>query len=278
MGSGMTMNLLKERDVTVFNRTKEKAQDVLDAGATWAASAAEAAKEASVLFTMLPHPEAVSEVMLADGGVLDALPKGALWVDCSTVTPSFSRAMAETAKGSGIRFLDAPVSGSRGPAEEGTLTFLVGGEALDVEAARPLLALMGKKILHVGAHGAGSAMKLVFNQFLGINMAAFAEVLHFGEALNLSRDALLDALLGAHITPPFLSNKRAQLESSDSITEFPLRWMHKDLHLIAQTAYETGAYTPLAALSELRFRAAMQDGRAEADVAAIAAPEPESDA
>jgi len=271
MGSRMATNLLRRAgyDLVVHNRTRAKAELVLDLGATWADSPAQLGKEVDLLFTMLAHPEAVTQMALGEEGFLDALPPGALWADCSTVNPSFSREMAGRARQRGIRFLDSPVAGTLGPAAEGELLFLVGGDPEDVEACRPLLEVMGRKIVHVGGHGQGTGLKMAINLLLGQAMLAFSEALVLGQSLGISRDTLLDSLLGSAVVAPFLKGKRHRVVEEDYEAEFPLKWMRKDLHLASLTGYEEGVALPaLNAVKEV-FALAAGDGWSEQDFSAI---------
>ena len=271
MGSRMATNLLRRAgyDLVVHNRTRAKAELVLDLGATWADSPAQLGKEVDLLFTMLAHPEAVMQMALGEEGFLDALPRGALWADCSTVNPSFSREMAGRARQRGIRFLDSPVAGTLGPAAEGELLFLVGGDPEDVEACRPLLEVMGRKIVHVGGHGQGTGLKMAINLLLGQAMLAFSEALVLGQSLGISRDTLLDSLLGSAVVAPFLKGKRHRVVEEDYEAEFPLKWMRKDLHLASLTGYEEGVALPaLNAVKEV-FALAAGDGWSEQDFSAI---------
>ncbi|MBB3907818.1 NAD(P)-dependent oxidoreductase [Anoxybacteroides rupiense] len=139
MGSRMARNLLESGyELIVHNRTKEKAAPLLEAGAKWANSPKEAAEQADVLFTMLAHPKAVEAAAFGENGFLHHLSPEKLWVDCSTVDPSFTRQMAEEARKRGIHFLDAPVSGSVIPAEKGELVFFVGGDPKDLKKVEPV--------------------------------------------------------------------------------------------------------------------------------------------
>ena len=143
MGSRMASNLQKRgHSLVVFNRTREKADPLVAEGARWADSPAALAQQVEVIFTMLAHPDAVDEVVLGTDGILSHLGPDQMWVDCSTVNPSFSRKMAAQAQAKGIRFLGAPVTGSKGQTAGAKLTFWVGGEATDLETCRPLLECM----------------------------------------------------------------------------------------------------------------------------------------
>ncbi len=156
MGSRMAANLQKAgHELVVYNRTKVKAEALLDAGAQWASSPAEVAGQVPVLFTMLSTPEIVREVAAGADGFLDVLAPGSIWVDFTTVNPSFSKEMAGLAEEKGIRFLDAPVAGTRTPAEKGELLVLVGGDADTVAECQPCFDVVGRKTIHVGANGMG---------------------------------------------------------------------------------------------------------------------------
>src|SRR5271169_5563286 len=149
MGSRMAANLQKHGHfLVVFNRTREKADALLASGARWASSPAALASQVDILFTMLAHPNAVEEAALGKDGFLLHLESRRMWVDCSTVNPSFSRAMAAKAEAHAIHFLDAPVTGSKNVAELAKLIFWVGGAAKDLEICRPLLECMGNRIVH----------------------------------------------------------------------------------------------------------------------------------
>ena len=136
---------------------------------------------------MLAHSDAVEQAALGANGFLNHLPPNALWVDCSSVNPSFSQKMAAEAARRQIRFVDAPVTGSAPAAAEAKLIFWVGAQEVDLEASRSLLLCMGNKIVHAGGHGMGTSMKMVINLLLGNAMAAFAEAMALGKGLGLSQ-------------------------------------------------------------------------------------------
>jgi 3-hydroxyisobutyrate dehydrogenase-like beta-hydroxyacid dehydrogenase len=270
MGSRMAANLQKHgHSLVVFNRTRAKAQSLLDKGATFAESPAKVAEQADVLITMLAQPDAVAQVALRANGFLSHLKPNTIWVDCSSVNPSFSKKMATAAAARRVRFLDAPVTGSAPVAEEAKLVFWVGGDVADVEAIRPLLLSMGNKIVHAGGNGMGTSMKTVINLLLGTGMAAFAEGMALGEGLGLSRKTLFDSLLGMPAVPPFLTGKRDKIEKGNYDAEFPLRWMQKDMHLASVSAYESGVAMPLANAAKELYRLAMREGHAGQDFSAI---------
>ncbi|MDB6114863.1 MAG: hypothetical protein JWQ62_1808 [Lacunisphaera sp.] len=178
--------------------------------------------------------------------------------------------MAEKARARGIRFLDAPVSGSKSAAAQAGLTFLAGGDAADLEACRPLLECMGNRIVHCGTTGMGASLKIVTNQLLGTGMAAFAEAVVLGESLGLARAVLLESLLAGAGAAPFLKLKRERIEQDNyEPPDFPLRWLQKDLHLAAMSAHESGAAMPVANAAKELYRLAMRDGHGGEDFSAI---------
>jgi 3-hydroxyisobutyrate dehydrogenase-like beta-hydroxyacid dehydrogenase len=270
MGSRMAANLQKQGcSLVLFNRTRAKAEALLGPCGTFADSPAKLAQQVDVLFTMLADPGAVEQAALGDNGFLDQLPPDALWVDCSSVNPSFSKKMAAEAARRHVRFVDAPVTGSAVPAAEAKLVFWVGAELADLERIRLLLLCMGNKIVHAGGHGAGTSIKMVVNLLMGNAMAAFAEGMALGEGLGISRKVLFDSLLSTPAVAPFVALKREKIETGNYKAEFPLRWMQKDMHLAAVSAYEAGLAMPVTNAAKELYRLAMMEGHAIEDFSAI---------
>ena len=270
MGSRMAANLQRHGHALVlFDRTAAKAEPLVGPCATLADSPASVAKQVDILFTMLAHPTAVVETALGTNGFLEHLRPESLWVDCSSVNPSFSKNMAAEAAQRSVRFVDAPVTGSAVPAAEAKLTFWVGAEPTDLERVRSLLLCMGNKIVHAGGHGLGTSMKMVVNVLLGDAMAAFAEAMVLGEGLGISRRVLLESLLATPAVAPFLALKREKIETRNYEPEFPLRWQQKDLHLACVSAYESNVAMPVTNAVKELYRLAMRAGRATQDFSAI---------
>lgn len=270
MGSRMAANIQKKGiELTVYNRSQDKAHALLEKGAKWADSPQALAAQSEVIITMLSTPEVVQETALGEKGFLDALPEGSIWIDSSTVNPSFSREIAQAAAQRNIIFLDAPVAGTKGPAEKGELLFLIGGAAQAIEKCQTLFEAMGKKHIHLGEPGKGAAMKMLINQLLGQSMLAFTEAMALGQAMGLEETALFNVLLATPITPDYLNLIRPRLESGNYDANFPLKWMHKDLQLITQTAYEHEV--PMLSLNATKeaFALAKKDGLADEDFSAI---------
>jgi 3-hydroxyisobutyrate dehydrogenase/glyoxylate/succinic semialdehyde reductase len=271
MGSRMAANIQKhvQKDLIVFNRTKEKAEPLVQAGARFRETPEAAVEEADVVVTMLASPDVVAQVSSGEHGFLGSLREGALWIDCSTVNPSFSRTMHAFAGSRGIRFVDAPVAGTTGPAESGELLVLAGGDAKDIEEAKPVLDAIGRKTIHVGEVGKGASMKMVINFLLAHALAGFSEAAHLGRALGIDTNLLLDTLIGGPATAPFLAGKRENFERREYPVEFPLELAHKDVHLVAQTAYEAGVTLPSGAAVKEMFGMAKRAGLGKQDVSAI---------
>jgi 3-hydroxyisobutyrate dehydrogenase/glyoxylate/succinic semialdehyde reductase len=270
MGSRMAANLRAHNyELVVFNRTADKAAELLRSGARWGRSPAAVAAEADVLFTMLPHPEAVSAAALGGTGFLAALRPGSIWASCGTVNPSFARRMEEVSAERRVRYLDAPVTGSKDAAAHADLTFLVGGDAVDLEVCRPLFECMGKRIIHVGGPGLGSALKMVNNLLGALSMAAFAEGAALGQALGVPRQIMFDSLIGGPMVAPMMAMKRAKIERHDYDPDFSLQWIQKDLHLASISAYEAGVAMPVANVAKEIYRLAMRAGYADQDFSAL---------
>ncbi len=193
MGGPMALNLLKAgHSVKVFDLSADAVKICVDAGGEAAASATDASKDVNIVISMLPKGDHVRGVYLGDNGVIAAANEGTLFIDCSTIDVATAREVAETAVAAGMMMVDAPVSGGVGGASGGTLTFMVGGGAGAFEAAKPVLEVMGKNIVHTGASGNGQAAKICNNMILGISMIAVSEAFVLGEKLGLDHQTLFD--------------------------------------------------------------------------------------
>ncbi len=270
MGSRMANNLIRNgNQLFIYNRTKEKADDLINNGAKFTSSVAELASESEVIITMLSEPKVVKDFALGDEGFLNHLNKNSIWIDCSTVNPTFSKEMAKEARKKGVRFIDAPVSGTTKPAEKGELTFLIGGENIDIEYCRPLFEAMGKKIIHIGKNGMGTSIKMVINLLLAHSMLAFSEGILLGESLEISKEKLFEILYGGPVIAPFLAGKKEKLLYANFETEFPLQWMFKDLHLALISATEKNVQLPLTETAANIYEGASKSRYKEDDFSAI---------
>ncbi|MEM9931734.1 MAG: NAD(P)-dependent oxidoreductase [Bacteroidota bacterium] len=270
MGSRMAANLLKQNiTITVWNRTHTATLPLEKLGATVVSDVNLAVMDADLVFSMLSTPEAIDACFLGENGALSNMKANALWVDCTTVNPSFSRRCAAAAQARGLRFIDAPVAGSKPQAAAAQLAFFVGANAEEITPIRPYLEAMGAKIIPLRERGQGAAFKMLVNVMLAQSMLIFSESVLLGERLGLDKDFLLDVLPGLVVSAPFTKFKAAMIRSNDYEVQFPLEWMHKDLHLATLTAYEEGQPLYLANLTKEVFAAARKAGMGRLDFAAI---------
>ena len=271
MGSRMANNLAEAGyELLLYNRTKEKASDLLKKNnVLWKETPVQVAKDADVLFTMLSTPTVVEEMAVGEEGFLKHLKTGAIWIDSSTVNPSFTKKIASISKKSGVQFLDAPVAGSKLPAQKGELIFLVGGDTELVNRCAPFFESMGKNYIHIGDNGKGTSLKMVFNLLLGQAMNAFSEGMALGESLGIDKDTLFNTLLGSPVVAPFITTKREKMDQKNYDPEFPLKWLQKDLQLASETAYEQGVPLPAVNVIKEIYAQAKNSGYADEDFSAI---------
>lgn len=235
MGRGMSRNLLDAGyELTVWNRTAARADALVEAGAARAASPAGLAHASDVVIVCVSDTPDVEEVLVGDDGVIHGAMPGTLVVDCSTISPAITRALADALAERGIEMLDAPVSGGSEGAAKGTLSIMVGGAAGQVARARPMLEAMGSTVTHVGDHGAGQAVKLV-NQILVVHaMLGVGEALLLAEAEGLDLQRTLDAVSGGAAGSWMLSNRGPQVIARDWSPGFTIDLQQKDLRLVLE--------------------------------------------
>ncbi|RAT97524.1 NAD(P)-dependent oxidoreductase [Brevibacillus sp. Leaf182] len=266
MGIPMASNLLAAGyDVRVWNRTPGKAAPLVALGAKETATLSELVAQSDVLFTMVSDDDAVKAIYTGSDGLLSLPVQGKLAVDMSTISPDTSRFLAEHAKQAGLRFLDAPVSGSVGPAKEGKLVIMVGGEEADYEVAKPMLDKLGKAAFYLGPNGAGTSAKLAINLLLGITVQGVSETLLFARSLGIGTEQMLDIISESAVGTPLIRGKAASILADDYPAAFALKHMAKDLRL----ANEAGVSTPLAESVNATYRHALEEGLGELDLMAI---------
>lgn len=270
MGYPMALNLLKAGySITVWNRSPEKCDDLAAGGASVARTPAEVAASCDIVIAMLADPEACLAVALGPDGIAEAMGPGKGYVDVSTVDADTSTKVASAIRATGATFLEAPVSGSKGPAEQGTLIFLTAGDKALYDASGPLLDVMGKASFFLGDVGAGARMKLVVNMIMGSMMEAFSEGLILAEGAGLQKRDVVEVLgLGAMACPLFALKGPAMCENKYP-TAFPLKHQHKDMRLALQLAESLGRRTPVAAAATGEYAAAMDQGLGDADFSAV---------
>jgi 2-hydroxy-3-oxopropionate reductase len=249
MGGPMAANLLKAGyDVTGYNRSRDKVERLVEQGGRAAADVADAVREADVVVTMLPDSPDVEAVVLGEGGVLDVAEKGTLLVDASTIRPDVAIRVAEAARVRGVRAVDAPVSGGEAGAIEGTLSIMVGGEAADVEAARPVLEAVGSTVVHVGPAGSGQTVKAANQLIVAGTIELVAEALVFLEAHGVDTGAAVEVLAGGLAGNRILDRKGASMIARKFEPGFRVDLHHKDLGIVTSAAREAGVAIPLGAL------------------------------
>ncbi|HYK40562.1 MAG TPA: NAD(P)-dependent oxidoreductase [Candidatus Eremiobacteraceae bacterium] len=250
MGNPMSHNLLKAGfPLIVWNRTASRANSLVSAGAKLAATPREVAAAADVLITIVSDPPALEEVLWNSGAdsAFAALKKGAVYIDSSTVSPALARKIAAASTQAGVRFLDAPVTGGTWGAEKGELVFMIGGDAATLEAAKPVLNAMGKKLFHLGPNGAGQTIKLAMNSLLAVEVQAFAEALALVQRAGLPGEKLVEVMQSSMARAGILDIKAPNMLSGDFKASFPLRLMHKDLGLALDLANQIGVALPATA-------------------------------
>jgi glyoxylate/succinic semialdehyde reductase len=274
MGSRMAKNLAKKGfGLRVWNRTHVKVEELLSAVDSLDVRAAQSPKacvqSADVVVTMVSDRAALEAVLAGPEGVLAGLSPGAVVVDMSTIGRAAALAMASAVRAVGGRFLDAPVSGSVGPAERGELVALVGAEPDDLEDARPALEAMCKGIVHAGPVGQGAALKVVLNALGSFHLVAFTSMLVVGQKAGLSREAILDAFTSGAFASPTYVHKKQKVLLRDYSPEFSLALTLKDASLAADLQREVGLEIP--AFSEIRreLEEAVREGLGPEDLYAL---------
>ncbi|HVE67502.1 MAG TPA: NAD(P)-dependent oxidoreductase [Solirubrobacteraceae bacterium] len=271
MGSRMAANLARAgHELTVWNRTRAKAQDwVAEHGGAVAGTPAEAAVGADALITMVVDGPQVEEVLLGPGGAAQGAREGLLCVDMSTIAPADARRIGRDLDTQGIRFLDAPVTGSSPKAQAGTLTIMAGGTPEDFERARPLFDAMGEVVLHVGPVGHGQTIKVINNAVAAINTAVVAQALLVGRQAGIDLDALEKVMHAGSGGSAMLDLKAGPMRAHDFSTLFKLEHMLKDVRLCLDAAADADADFPFAQEVEQLLSAAVDRGLGQKDFAAM---------
>lgn len=270
MGSPMAQNLIKAGcNVTVWNRTKSKCDPLISLGAEYKPSPQEVAASCDVTFSMLADPESAVDVACGKHGAASGMCSGKGYVDISTVDGTTSKLIHEHIKAAGASFLEAPVSGSKKPAEDGQLIFLTGGDKPLYEKVSPLLDIMGKSRFYLGDVGNGAAMKLVINMVMGSMMASFSEGLLLSEKVGLDPSVLVEVISQGAISAPMYSVKGPSMIKSLYPTAFPLKHQQKDLRLALGLAESVSQSTPIAAAANEMYKVAKSYGLSDEDFSAV---------
>jgi 3-hydroxyisobutyrate dehydrogenase len=271
MGEPMAANLVKTGfEVIVWNRTETKARGFAGTyGAHPAPSPAAAAELADVTITMVPDGPQVEEVLFGPNGAANGMRRGTLAIDMSTIAPAASVSIGERLAADGIGFLDAPVTGSRPRAEDGTLTIMAGGSEADFERGKPVLEAMGKLVVHVGRQGHGSIVKLLNNATAAVNALQLAEVLVAAKAAGVDTDRLRQVMGAGSGGSAMLDLKAGPMVEHDFTALFKLEHMLKDVRHCLAEAERLGADMQLGELTERAYARADRKGLGEQDFAAV---------
>jgi 2-hydroxy-3-oxopropionate reductase len=270
MGGPMAANLVKAGyDVVGYNRSPEKVDRLRERGGRGAASLAEAVRDADVVLTVLPDSPDVEAVVFGDDGILANAPRGSLLIDASTIRPDVSVRIAEAAAAAGLRAIDAPVSGGEAGAIEASLSIMVGGEAVDVAAAGPVLAAVGKTIVHVGPAGAGQTVKAANQLIVAGTIGLVAEALVFLEAHGVDTEAAVKVLAGGLAGNRILDRKAAGMIARNFQPGFRVDLHHKDLGIVTSAAREAGVAIPLGAVVAQLMGALRAGGHGSLDHSAL---------
>ncbi|MFC5531638.1 NAD(P)-binding domain-containing protein [Cohnella yongneupensis] len=271
MGEPMAANLLRKGyPVTVFNRSAGKDEQLLKQGADAAASPAAAARTADIVITMVSNDSAVEEIYYGAGGIIEALRPGTTVIDSSTVSPDLSKRIAASVNEKFSDFIDAPVTGSKPAAIDGSLLFMAGGDEHVVDAHRELLLTMGRDVVYVGANGSGATAKLAHNTIVGINAAGLIEGMAIAAKSGLDANAFLRIVQSGGAASKQADLKGRKIIDRDYGVQFSLGLMLKDLRLSSVLTDGIGVSTPMLEAAKSLFQIGQAAGLGESDVAALA--------
>jgi 3-hydroxyisobutyrate dehydrogenase-like beta-hydroxyacid dehydrogenase len=270
MGTPMALNIRKAGyPLCVWNRNPAKAIPFNNLGITVCATPAEAAAGSDVLIIMVFGPEALHDVLQGDYGLCGGLRQGGTVINMSTVSREATLAAAAAVKACGAVFVDAPVAGSKKPAEDAALTILAGGDRAVIDRVTPLLKTMGRVIVYCGPAGQGTAMKLFINLFLGTLMQSLAEGLSVGAKMGLGIADMLTVIDNSAVACPLFKVKGAAIAGGDFSKNFSVDLIYKDLGLLLDAAEKLGIPLPLTAAAAEAFAGARAMGCGSEDMAAV---------
>jgi 3-hydroxyisobutyrate dehydrogenase len=268
MGSAMTRNLVAAGfDTRVWDRSTAATSPLADAGAVVTGSAPDAIKDAGVVITMLPTAD-VMESVIFDDSATRAFAAGCVWAQMGTIgVEGTLRASARLAAGRpDVMFVDAPVSGSKGPAEQGQLLILASGPTAAAPTVRPVFDVLGRKTVWLGPAGKGSQMKLVVNAYMSILIEGVAETMELADRLDIGHQQLAEVIAGGPLDAPIADAKLHKMDQGDFAAEFPLEWALKDVDLALVAA--GGNNPPLLAALSTQWHAAVAAGHGRQDISA----------
>jgi 3-hydroxyisobutyrate dehydrogenase-like beta-hydroxyacid dehydrogenase len=270
MGSNMVARLLgKGHSVTGWNRTKSKAQGLIDSGMQWADSPRAVAEASDVVLSMVTDSSALGKIAGGVDGIVAGLAAGKIWIEMSTVSPAVSKGFAEQARRTGADMVDAPVSGSVITLQQGKLSVMVGGHAETFERVKPLLLDIGPKVTHVGENGLALVMKIAANLSLTAQMLAFSEGVLLAEKSGIPRETAVDVLTHSAIASPMIQYRGPFVLKMPDEAWFNVNMMQKDLLLAGELSRQVNVPLPMASVSNEYLTAARAMGLVEKDFAIV---------
>ena len=270
MGSRMVRRLLNAgHKVTGYNRTKSKAQWLLDAGMNWADTPRAVAEAADIILSMVTNTQALEAVAVGADGLLAGLSAEKIYIDMSTVSPAASRDLAKQVEAKGAQMLDAPVSGSVITLEEGKLSIMVGGSRPTFEKALPVLQAIGPKVTHVGANGLAVSMKIATNLSLAVQMLAFSEGVLLAEKSGIARETAVEVLVNSVIASPMVKYRGPFVLNMPDEAWFDVNMMQKDMLLALELGRQLDVPLPTTAVTNEMLTTARAMGLAEKDFAIL---------
>lgn len=266
----MASNLLRSGfQVTVYNRTASKSEPLAAEGAQIAATPHSAVEGKDVIITMISNDDSIREVFYGDNGILNAMKPGAVIIDSSTISPGLVREIAAAVEERGGKFLDAPVTGSKPAAIEGTLVFMVGGNASVIEEHRDIFDAMGRLLLHMGDNGSGAVAKLAHNAMVGIHNVALAEGFSIAVKSGVPADKFLELVQNGSAGSKQAELKGRKIIDNDFSNQFSLALMLKDLKLASSLSDSTGVPSPMLGLAKSIFQTGFNHGYGDEDLSAV---------
>ena len=270
MGGGIAKRLLEAGNHVVgYNRTRERAQWLLDAGMRWGETPREVAETSDFVFTMVTNTAAVKAVCEGPNGILAGLGPGKVYIDMSTASPASSRALAARVAELDAQMLDVPVSGSLRTLEQGKLSVMVGGDRDVFERARPLFEAIGSKVFYVGPNGAAVTMKIASNLSLAVQMLAFSEGVLLAEKSGIPRETAVEVMLGSVIASPMVAYRGPFVLEQPDEAWFNVNMMQKDMNLALDLGRELDVPLPTTAITNEFLTAARGMGLEEHDFAIL---------
>jgi len=270
MGSRMAQNLLRKGfPVTVWNRTRSRAEALVADGARVASTPAQLMAEVEVACTCLSTPAVLEEAVAGREGLFSAARAGQLLIDFSTISPDLARSLEARARALGVDFVEAPVTGSKTGAEKGTLLLMVGGTPAAVERCTPVFQAVGEKVIHCGPVGAGAQVKLAGNALIAAMLQALGEGMLLATKAGVDPAKVLEVVQASGFRSPYFDFKGGALLRRDFSTHFAIDLMFKDLNLFLDSAAEQRVPTPLTAAVREVYALARAAGKGEQDIGAV---------